>query len=208
MTLRASLIAAALVLTAPATLAQSVYGCSDLDGRHSLPSVEGADGIFFHVDPDLMMFHPFSDETAQDMSALSQALASRGTTLIYVPLPTKALAMPEHLPQAARDHGFEATVAARRCRDRGCHRCNPGLCRLAAQPLCHAGGSHAGGRPGHAGLAQPQHAAAPLHRHPARGDCRRFCHRTAGRRRPRWQRDLWRRWGRGRNCAARDGLGG
>lgn len=106
-----AVLAACLALAAPAA-AQSVYGCTDLSGRHAMPSVEGADGVFFRVDPDLMMFHPFAEETADDMAALSQALARRGTTLIYVPLPSKALAMPDHLPQAARDHGYDATLAA------------------------------------------------------------------------------------------------
>ena len=121
--------AAVVCLTATATLpamAQSVYGCNDLAGRHTLPAVEGADGVFYRVDPDMRNFHAFSDESIARLADLSQALASLGTTLVYVPLPTKSLAMPDQLPQAAMDLGFDPDLATtvydeilRRLRDSG-----------------------------------------------------------------------------------------
>ena len=99
-----------LVLAQPVA-AQSVYGCTDLSGRISVPSVEGSHGVFYRIDPDLHMFHPFSDESIDLLAELSLALAAQGTTLIYLPLPTKSLAMPDQLPQAARDLGFDVTIA-------------------------------------------------------------------------------------------------
>ena len=47
-------------LAAMPAAAQSVYGCSNLSGRISMPSVEGSHGVFYRIDPDLHMFHPFS----------------------------------------------------------------------------------------------------------------------------------------------------
>ncbi len=118
MTLRAALCLCAAALTAltgglpgPAA-AQSVHGCTDLDGQHRWASVEGAGGVFYRIDPDLMMVHPFSDDTVAALADLTRALAAQGTQLVYVPLPTKALAMPEGLPPEARDLGYDATLAA------------------------------------------------------------------------------------------------
>ena len=110
MTLRAALCLMALC-AAPAA-AQSVHGCTDLGAQGRWASVEGAGGVFFRIDPDLMMTHPFSDDTVTALADLSRALAAQGTRLIYVPLPTKALAMPEGLPPEARDLGYDATLAA------------------------------------------------------------------------------------------------
>lgn len=95
-----------------AAAAQSAFGCLGLAERHAYSAVEGDGGAFFLLDPDLRMFHPVTEEAADDIAALSAALAARGTTLIYAPLPTKSLAMPERLPQAAYDHGFDPDVAA------------------------------------------------------------------------------------------------
>ena len=104
-------IAGLTSLLAQPVAAQSVYGCTDLSGRISVPSVEGSHGVFYRIDPDLHMFHPFSDESIDLLAELALALAAQGTTLIYLPLPTKSLAMPDQLPQAARDLGFDVTIA-------------------------------------------------------------------------------------------------
>lgn len=109
--IRLTLIACIAALLALPAAAQSLYGCSNLSGRISMPSVEGSHGVFYRIDPDLHMFHPFSDESIAGLAELSQALAALGTTLIYVPLPTKSMAMPDQLPQAARDLGFDLTIA-------------------------------------------------------------------------------------------------
>ncbi len=100
----------ALSAAAPAA-AQSAFGCVDLAGRHAMPAVEGPDGTFFRVDPDLFMFHPFSDQSVADLARLSAALASTGTTLIYVPLPPKSLIEPDSLPPLATDLGFDPAIA-------------------------------------------------------------------------------------------------
>ncbi len=92
--------------------AQSTYGCLGLDDRHAYAAVEGDSGTFFLLDPDLRLFHPLTEEAADAIAGLSGALAGRGTTLVYAPLPTKSLAHPERLPQAAFDYGLNPDLAA------------------------------------------------------------------------------------------------
>lgn len=99
------------MLSAAASSAQSAYSCTNLDGQQKHAAIEGTGGVFYRVDPDMRMFNPFADRTADQMVALSDALASLGTTLVFVPVPTKSLAMPDQLPQAARDYGFDANIA-------------------------------------------------------------------------------------------------
>lgn len=119
---------AAFVLPAMVTAAaaQSVYGCADLAGHHSMPSIEGHNGVFYRIDPDLHMFHSISDESVARLAHLSRALLAKGTTLIYIPVPARGLAMPDQLPQIALDYGFDVDLATtvyvdslRRLRDAG-----------------------------------------------------------------------------------------
>ena len=100
-----------LPVLATGASAESLFGCVDLAGSHNMPSVEGHDGVFFRIDPDLHMFHSLSDESATALERLSEALATSGTTLIYIPVPTRALAMAHQLPQIARDYGYDNDVA-------------------------------------------------------------------------------------------------
>lgn len=95
-----------------AAQAQSAYGCENLDGFHSLPSLEGLDGVFFRVNPDLRNFHPFSDETVQDLARLSREFSQKGTTLVYAPIPPKSMVLTGHLPGRAYDYGFDPQLAA------------------------------------------------------------------------------------------------
>jgi alginate biosynthesis protein AlgX len=106
------LAAVLAALWAGAAAAQSTYGCLGLDDRHAYAAVEGDAGTFFLIDPDLRMFHPLTEEAADAIAGLSAALAVRGTTLVYAPLPTKSLALPERLPQAAFDYGLNPDLAA------------------------------------------------------------------------------------------------
>ncbi|MBC7738852.1 MAG: hypothetical protein H7245_16910 [Candidatus Saccharibacteria bacterium] len=112
MTRFGKLCAAALLVAASPVAAQSTYSCNGLDAQQKFAAVEGTDGVFYRVTPDLHMFNSFSGVTADRVAALSKALAAQGTTLIFVALPTKSLAMPDQLPQAARDYGFDSSLAA------------------------------------------------------------------------------------------------
>ncbi len=96
---------------APALQAQSAYGCTDLAGRHALPAVEGDGGVFYLVNPDLMMHHPFADETVADLARLAAALAARGTTLIYVPCPPRRWPCPGLCPRPRATHGYDVDIA-------------------------------------------------------------------------------------------------
>ena len=102
--------AALLALAGPAAAATR-HGCHNLSDGHFMASVEGRDGVFYRVVPDLMNAHPMTDETAQDLARLTRALAEKGTALIFAPVPTKALDMPGHLPPEAADFGFDASLA-------------------------------------------------------------------------------------------------
>ena len=76
-----------------------------------MASLEGRDGFFYLIDPDMHMFHALSEESAGQLAELSGTLAALGTTLIYLPLPTKSLAMPDQLPRQAADFGFDPALA-------------------------------------------------------------------------------------------------
>ena len=101
-----AVVACLTLVAASGAAAQSVYGCSDLEGRQARASVEGTSGVFYRVNPDLRMFHAFSDESIADLAKLAQALDAHGTTLVYVPMPTKSLAMPDQLPPEAGEKRF------------------------------------------------------------------------------------------------------
>lgn len=103
--------AAAALLTSPA-LAESAFGCRHLEDNPTLPSVEGKDGFFFRIFADLRMQHPFTEEVTTLMGQLSDALKAHGTTLLYVPIPTKSVTLPTFLPEEASLFGFDETVAS------------------------------------------------------------------------------------------------
>lgn len=99
-------------LSGHAAMAQtSAFGCRALDTATALPSIEGLDGVFYRVLADLRMRHPMEDAVMAQMGDLSDALAARGTTLIYVAVPTKSQAMPQFLPPAAADYAFDSATA-------------------------------------------------------------------------------------------------
>ena len=97
---------------APALAQSSNYGCEQLEAASPTAVIEGRDGVFFRLSPDLRMNHPVSDGSIELLSEFSRELAAHGTTLIFVPLPTKGLAMPWALPERAADYGFEYDIAA------------------------------------------------------------------------------------------------
>lgn len=105
-------IAAGLGLTGMVPAQASTFGCSDLATVRDFPAVEGRDGVFFRVHPDMHNFFPFADETVDRVGELSEALAATGTRLVFLPVPTKALAMPAFLPIEAEDFGHDPDLAA------------------------------------------------------------------------------------------------
>lgn len=111
--LAASLGCFTLNLPILANASESQFGCTGLELNHELPAAEGRDGVFFRVNADLRMNHPFSDIVVDTLAELSRALEARGTTLIFVPIPTKSVSMPSYLPDSASLYGFDLTVATR-----------------------------------------------------------------------------------------------
>lgn len=92
--------------------AESAFGCFGLMTSDLLPSVEGVEGQFFRLAPDLHMDHRFSERSIAQIAALSQGLAQRGTELVVLPMPTKGLALPEALPPSAALAGYQPDLAA------------------------------------------------------------------------------------------------
>lgn len=101
----------AVAFGAAAQAEPSAFGCSALDTASGLPSIEGRNGVFYRVLADLRMRHPMEEAVIQQMANLSEALASNGTTLIYVAVPTKSQAMPQYLPELADDYTFDSDTA-------------------------------------------------------------------------------------------------
>lgn len=108
---------AAIALTALATLsisvpvaAQSPHGCVGLENLRVRMS-EGLDGMFFRIEPDLMMETRLSDGMIQEIARLSDALRSRGTTLVYLPVPTKGLVHADKIGPDAIRYGYDARLA-------------------------------------------------------------------------------------------------
>lgn len=91
--------------------AASNFGCSRLDTVQPAPVIEGLQGMFFRLS-DMRMNHPLSDQTIDLMAEFSDALAEHGTTLIYLPLPTKGLVLPDLLPDVAADYGYDFEIAS------------------------------------------------------------------------------------------------
>jgi len=102
-----------MLLPAAPAMAQeaSAYGCNRLEEATPTPYIEGRDGVFFRLNLDLRLRHTVTEGSIELMARLSEALAARGTTLIYVPVPSKGLAMPESLPEQAAGYGFDHDVA-------------------------------------------------------------------------------------------------
>lgn len=107
---RNTALAASLCVTAGTALA-SVHGCRGIEGSHAWSSIEGREGVFFRVDPDLHSYHPMTDTTIDLLSRLSRALKARGTTLVLAPVPTKALAMPQYLDVDTELFGYDTGIA-------------------------------------------------------------------------------------------------
>ena len=107
---RGLLFAALAVVSAQQSHAQSLFSCSGLE-RAAVPMIEGRDGTFFRIIPDLAMNTRISDAEITHITALSDAFASRGTTLVYVPIPTKAMSMPAALGPDAVKYGYDVRLA-------------------------------------------------------------------------------------------------
>ena len=113
-----STAAAFVLLSLPAAAAEpSAFGCANLADNQLLPTIEGKDGFFFRVMADLRMQNSFTDAAADQLAALSAALEANGTTLIYVPIPTKGQTLAAFLPETAALYGFDTTIAQEVYRD-------------------------------------------------------------------------------------------
>ena len=99
-----------LLAGAAPALAQSPHACVRLH-QSPVPSIEGLEGMFFRIDPDLLMDTRLPETMIDDIARLSEVLAARGTKLVFVPVPTKALAMPDQLGPEASRYGYNPRLA-------------------------------------------------------------------------------------------------
>ncbi|MDO6591926.1 alginate biosynthesis protein [Loktanella sp. D2R18] len=106
-----STVLAIALISPDSAYAESNFGCSGLEIDNEIPSLEGKDGVFFRINTDIRMNHPFSDHSVAYVAELSRTLAAQGTTLVYVPIPTKSVTMPDHLPPEAALYGFDLDLA-------------------------------------------------------------------------------------------------
>ncbi|WP_052700968.1 alginate O-acetyltransferase AlgX-related protein [Loktanella sp. S4079] len=100
-----------IALSTTGAYAENNFDCFGLATDRDLPTVEGKDGVFFRIKTDLRLNHPFSDQSIEHIAELSRALAENGTTLIFVPIPTKSVTMPDYLPPEAALYGFDLDIA-------------------------------------------------------------------------------------------------
>lgn len=91
--------------------AESAFRCKNLESDPALATIEGKHGFFFRILADLRMQHLMTVETVARIGELSEALKNNGTTLIYVPIPTKSQALPGMLPDEIRLYGFDPNIA-------------------------------------------------------------------------------------------------
>ncbi len=112
--IRCTSLAALLIMSSAPVMAQtpSAFGCSFLEEAAPTPYIEGRDGVFFRLTLDLRLRHPVTEGSIDLVSRLSEALAAQGVTLIYVPVPAKGLAMPDHLPENASSYGYDHAIAS------------------------------------------------------------------------------------------------
>ena len=111
MTRLAWMIGALFLASSAAASDQSRYGCTGLEEHTNVPTLEGRDGVFYRIGSDLRTYFGMSEPGYDYVAALSDALADRGTTLVYVPTLTKSLAMPDFLPERAALYGFDLALA-------------------------------------------------------------------------------------------------
>lgn len=105
--MRVGLFASAAVLCTGQAVAQSAYDCRGLETHAALPAVEGKDGTFFSIKPELQAHHGLADETITLLSSLDSALEARGTTLVLLPVPTRAQVLSHQLPPMAGYLGYD-----------------------------------------------------------------------------------------------------
>lgn len=103
----AGFVALAASIAGSDAQAQSAYACSGLETHAALPAVEGKAGTFFAIRPELQSHHGLGDHTIDQLSQLTQTLASRGTTLVLMPVPTRAQVLSHLLPPMAAHLGFD-----------------------------------------------------------------------------------------------------
>lgn len=103
----------AVAFVCGANTAHASFVCRALETHRALPAVQGEDGVFFAIRPELQSHHGLEDDTISLLSQLNVALATRGTTLVLLQVPTRAQVLTHQLPMSAHGFGFdpEASIA-------------------------------------------------------------------------------------------------
>jgi len=99
------------VLAPDGVQAQSAFGCSSLETHTALAAVEGTQGMFFAIEPELQGAHAMDASVIAQLAELSDTLSERGTTLVLLPVPSRAHVMSAYLPAMARHIGYDPEIA-------------------------------------------------------------------------------------------------
>ena len=104
-------VAGASYLAAPFdAVAQSRYACSGLEGG-TLSVIEAESGMFFRPVPDLIANTRFPEPIVAQIALVAEALESRGSRLVVVPVPSKGLVFQDALGKDAQRFAFDPAIA-------------------------------------------------------------------------------------------------
>jgi alginate biosynthesis protein AlgX len=106
-----AILAAASADAAEVAKPASAFGCRNLETIADLQMMEGKNGMFYRMLNDISLQHPFTKQAVDHVAAMSKALESKGTTLIYVSVPTKSQVIPGNVPAEAVNYGFDPAIA-------------------------------------------------------------------------------------------------
>jgi alginate biosynthesis protein AlgX len=88
---------------APAFACENAYEGGKRSDYFGTPLFQGADGWFFRLGSDLTDSQTVSPDAVAKVARVSEILAKRGTTLVYLPVPTRGVLGQKFLPAAAAD---------------------------------------------------------------------------------------------------------
>jgi alginate biosynthesis protein AlgX len=106
-----AILAAASADAAEVAKPASAFGCRNLETIADLQMMEGKNGMFYRVLNDVSLQHAFTKQTVDHLAMMAKALEKQGTTLVYVPVPTKSQALPGYVPAEAVNYGFDPVIA-------------------------------------------------------------------------------------------------
>lgn len=97
-----------------AALGNEAYQCPLKDKKYQMVYAlsQGKDGWFFRNTTDFKQDFGLSSETAHYLSRLTEAFKAKGTTMVMIPLPVRAMVAHDYLDKTdSLQHSFDQTIA-------------------------------------------------------------------------------------------------